>query len=393
MKLSRSFAALGGAAALTVAASAAAAAAPAAPGHRDASRVIGQVYVDDNTTVANTVAGFDRHADGSLTPLPGSPFATGGVGTGTGAASQGALQLSPDGRFLLAVDAGSNQISVLKIRNDGSLALAEHGVVASGGVTPVSIAATARDHGDDLVYVANAGTGGSSYSGFTLSSGGRLQPIAGSTIALPDGSAPSDVLFNADGTRAAGTRVGPSLIDSFTVDRAGRLHAAPGSPYAGQGLGQLGAEFRPTNANQLFVSNAHNGPGLGTVSSYRVGRDGSLTSITDGPVADDQTAPCWVEITRDGRYLFTANTAQPSISSYAVAHDGSLSLVGSTPLDTTTQKAPTDLRLAPGGHLLYQLTAGADAISAFGVDGGALTPLGVPTALPAGAAPLGIVVT
>jgi hypothetical protein len=39
------------------------------------SPVVGQVYVNDNTAVANTVAGFDRHADGSLTPISGSPFA------------------------------------------------------------------------------------------------------------------------------------------------------------------------------------------------------------------------------------------------------------------------------------------------------------------------------
>jgi len=47
--------------------------------------------------------------------VPGSPFAAGGAGTGTGIGSQGALQISSDGRYLLAVDAGSNEISVLRI--------------------------------------------------------------------------------------------------------------------------------------------------------------------------------------------------------------------------------------------------------------------------------------
>ena len=53
--------------------------------------------------------------------MPGSPFAVGGSGTGHADASQGSLQLSADGRYLLAVDAGSNQISVLRIKPDGSL--------------------------------------------------------------------------------------------------------------------------------------------------------------------------------------------------------------------------------------------------------------------------------
>ena len=57
------------------------------------SRVVGHVYVNDNTAGTNTIAAFDRHADGSLTPEAGSPFAAGGAGTGSGLASQGAIQM------------------------------------------------------------------------------------------------------------------------------------------------------------------------------------------------------------------------------------------------------------------------------------------------------------
>src|SRR5215468_2954886 len=87
--------------------------------------VVGQLYVNDNTAGVNTVAGFDRHVDGSLTPISGSPFAIGGAGTGHGVASQGSLQQSADGRYLLAVDAGSNEISVLRIKPHGQLQVAD----------------------------------------------------------------------------------------------------------------------------------------------------------------------------------------------------------------------------------------------------------------------------
>ncbi len=76
------------------------------------SPVIGHVYLDDNTAGTNTIAAFDRHPDGTLTAEPGSPFTAGGAGTGAGLASQGAIQLAGGGRFLLSVDAGSNQIVV-----------------------------------------------------------------------------------------------------------------------------------------------------------------------------------------------------------------------------------------------------------------------------------------
>ena len=223
----------------------------------------GYTYVNDNTAGANTIAGFQRHADGSLTPLSGSPFNAGGVGLGGGLASQGAIQATTDGRYLLAVDAGSNQISVLRVNQNGVPVLVGP-PVSSGGIKPVSVAISPTG----LVYVANSGTGGSGYSGFQLHNDGTLTAIPHSTVTVPDNSGVGDVFFNAFGDKLVGARTGTSLIDSFVVLPNGRLLAAPGSPFTGQGLGQLGAEFSPTNPWRLFVSNAHNGAGLGTVSAY-----------------------------------------------------------------------------------------------------------------------------
>jgi 6-phosphogluconolactonase (cycloisomerase 2 family) len=352
------------------------------------SPVVGYTYLNDNTATANTIAGFDRHADGSLTPIPGSPFAAGGAGLGSGLASQGAIQVTSDGRYLLAVDAGSNQISVLRIEPDGSLSLVRHGVVSSGGVLPVSVAV----HGD-LVYVANAGSGGTNYTGFRLNPQGHLRPIPGSTIALPSGSQPGDVLFNGDGTKLAGTRVGTSQIDSFTVRPNGRLTAAPGSPFPAQGLGPFGSEFRPTNPDQLFVSNAHN-TGTGTVSAFSVGADGTLSSITGSPFADKQTAPCWVEISHDGQFLFAVNTASGTISRYSIAFSGALTLLGSTPVSASGGVGAVDARLSPDGRFLYVDESRIGAVGEFAVSGGNLTELtGSPALLPAGATPAGIVVS
>jgi 6-phosphogluconolactonase (cycloisomerase 2 family) len=350
-------------------------------------RVIGHVYVNENTTGLNTIGAFDRHADGSLSPIPGSPFAAGGAGTGAGIASQGALQLSSDGRYLLAVDAGSNEISVLRVKHDGRLRAVRGGPVASNGVDPVSIAVH-----DDLVYVANAGAGGNNYTGFRFWRG-HLHALDNSTVSLPDGSQPGDVLFNGDGRKLAGTRVGTSLIDSFTVGRDGRLTAGPNSPIAAQGLGPFGSEFRPTNPSQLFVSNAHDGAGNGTVSAFADAWDGTLTSIGASPFANHQTAPCWVEISHDGRYLFTVNTAVATISSYSIAWDGSLALLGSTPISAPVG-SPEDARLSPDGSTLWVVDPKANAISAFSVDDGTLTALPNSSTVTApGAAPTGIVVT
>ena len=354
-------------------------------------RVVGHLYVNDNTVAVNTVAGFDRHADGSLSPIPGSPFAVGGAGTGHATASQGALQLSADGRYLLAVDAGSSQISVLAIKPDGSLQRAD--LVSSEGGNPVSIAV----HGE-LVYVANADPIAPNYNGFSLNAGGHLRSIPGSRVTLPAGSQPGDVLFNRDGTKLVGTRVSSSLIDSFTVGPNGRLTTAPGSPFAAQPgyFGPFGSEFRPTSSDQLFVSNAHTaagGPAPGSVSAYSVAANGNLKPVAGSPFANDGVAACWVEISHDGEFLFDVNTASSTISSYSIAANGALTLIGSTPF-TQGKVGPEDARLSPDGTTLWVVDSGADAITGFSVDGGVLAQLPAsPTSGPVGATPSGIVAT
>ncbi|MDQ2957517.1 MAG: lactonase family protein [Actinomycetota bacterium] len=350
------------------------------------SPVVGHAYVNGNTAGANTVAAFDRHADGSLTPLAGSPFAIGGAGLGAGLGSQGAIQASPDHRFLLAVDAGSNQLSVLRVGRDGTPRPVGT-PVSSGGVEPVSIAINRFG----LVYVANVGNGGSNYSGFFLTPQGKLIPLPYTTVAVPEGSGVGDVLFNATGDRLVGTRDNTSVIDSFAVRLDGQLSPAPGSPFAAQSLGPIGAEFRPTNPSQLYVSNAHAGANLGTVSAFGVSRRGVLTSIGNSPVADGQTAPCWVEISHDGKYLFAINTGSGNLSSYAIQRDGSLVLLGSTPF--TNGAGAVDARLSPDGKYLSVTGGRGKVVSTFAVNGGTVTELASsPTPLPATGAPTGIVV-
>jgi 6-phosphogluconolactonase len=361
-----------------------------------ADGVVGHLFVNDNTAGVNTIAAFDRHTDGTLTAVQGSPFAAGGSGTGTIVGSQGALQVTADGRYLIAVDAGSNQLSVLRVRPDGSVRPVEGSPVSSGGITPVSVAV----HGG-LVYVANEGNGstGSNYTGFTLSRSGRLIPLAGSTVSLPGTANPGDILFNSTGTNLIGVEVGttdPSTfrIDSFVVGEHGRLIRAAGSPFAAQAAGPFGSEFSPTNPRRLYVSNAHGGAGNGSVSAFNVSRRGRVSSIGTSPFADLQTAPCWVEISHDGKYLFTVNTGSTSISSYRILKDGSLAYTSTTPFSGGTVIRPFDARLDPSGANLYVVDAALAAVSAFAVDGGTLSELAAsPFKLPVGATPFGIVVT
>jgi 6-phosphogluconolactonase (cycloisomerase 2 family) len=383
MRVLTRLSACAGLAAVAVASPAAVAAAKTAH-TTGTSPVAGYVYTDDNTATTNTVAGFARHADGSLTALSGSPFAAGGAGAAHGNTSQGSIVTADNGRFVLAVDNGSNQISVLRVGSGGALSLVGS-PVSSGGTNPVSIGVSGT-----LVYVANAAPGAPNVTGFRLGFYGRLTPIADSTVALGATAQPDDVVINSTATNLIVPDVAQSVIYTYSISSAGLLTAAPDSPLTAQGLGPFGSAFNPTNPDQLFVSNAHNGTALGTVSAFSVGSDGTLTSIGASPFADDQTAPCWVAVTPNGKYLFAVNTAVPSVSSYAINSDGSLTLIGSFPFEDGTTTAPTDATVS--GNDLYVDGQGSDQVAAFRIaSGGFLSELASsPVSLPGGATPSGI---
>jgi hypothetical protein len=79
----------------------------------------GDVYIMTNQSGGNSVMVFHRDASGALAFA--GRFATGGNGIGTGAdplGSQGAAVLSEDARLSLAVNAGSNSVSIFAVSGD-----------------------------------------------------------------------------------------------------------------------------------------------------------------------------------------------------------------------------------------------------------------------------------
>jgi hypothetical protein len=75
------------------------------------------VYTMTNSAAGNAILIFDRAANGVLTSV--GSIATGGTGQGSGLGSQGALALTADQRRLLAVNAGSNDVTVFAVTPGG----------------------------------------------------------------------------------------------------------------------------------------------------------------------------------------------------------------------------------------------------------------------------------
>jgi 6-phosphogluconolactonase (cycloisomerase 2 family) len=158
--------------------------------------------------------------------------------------------------------------------------------------------------------------------------------------------------------------------------------------------GSFGGKFSPIDPSELFVSNAHAGPGAGSVSSFSVANDGTLSSVGALPFANGQSGSCWVEITHDGQFLFSVNTGSGTISRYSIAPDGSLTHLGDTPVSQQGGVGAIDLRLSPDGKTLYVDESRIGEVGVFAANGSNLTELpSSPVALPVSAGAAGVAVS
>jgi 6-phosphogluconolactonase (cycloisomerase 2 family) len=333
----------------------------------------GAVYTMTNSAAGNAIQVFTRANDGALTA--GASFATGGLGSGTGLGSQGAIALSDDGRWLFAVNAGSNEISAFKVQGD-QLALVDK--VSSKGTTPISLTLNHR-----LLYVLNAGNGGN-IAGFRVSGNGRLSFIRGSVrllsnLGVGDAPSPEQIGFTPDGEHLVVSEKGSNLIDTYTIE-AGVAHGPKVNPSAGPA--PYGFGF--ANRGVLVISEAANS----AASTYRVG-DRGLTVIS-ASVPDTQAAACWLVVTANGRFAYAANAASGTVSGYRVSDKGKLSLLRPDGVDGVTGDGshPIDMAFSYSDQFLYVLASGNSTINAFMVHpDGSLTMI-ASYASPAGASGL-----
>jgi 6-phosphogluconolactonase len=328
----------------------------------------GAVYVLSNQPAGNRVLIFERAADGTLTPA-GSVDA-GGAGTGGGLGSQGAIVADQSGSYVYAVNAGSNTIASFRVRADG---LERVDVVPSGGAMPTSVTV----HGD-VVYVLNAG-GAGGINGFTTT-GGDLEPLPGSARPLSAaGTAPAQVAFTPDGDRLIVSERATQRLDVYDVDGDG--YATGPAVVPSSGVTPFGFGF--DNKGHVIVSEAFGGaPDGSAVSSYDV-TDGGLAPVSPS-VGTTETAACWIAVTGNGRYAYAGN-AGGSVTGYAVAPDGSLTILDADGRTAAPGAGTLDLATSHNSQFLYgRLGNGMVAAWAIGADG-SLADLGHTAGLPAGA--------
>ncbi|MGZ3181802.1 MAG: lactonase family protein [Telluria sp.] len=321
-----------------------------------------QLYTETNDT-ANAIVHLVRAADGSLTIR--NRTATGGAGLNgvrvgqtnpspDSLVSQNSVIVSADHKLLFAANAGDSSVSVFDIdQTTGDLTLKKNTKLL--GSTPTSLAFR-----NGLLYVMFQ-TGSNQIGAYSVQADGGLAQLSLSPLPM-SGATPTQVVVSPDAHFAvvsAGTA--SNDIVTFPMNADGSL----GSPVvntAGVNTPFAGA-FASTS---VYLASDISGHGL---ASYKISNAGVLALI--GSVPSGETAPCWLVVTPDGKYAYVGNGAG-SISSYAVAADGKLTLLNAK---AAFEAGPAsggnsvsgDSWISPDGKFLYSAFLGDDKVVAYSI--------------------------
>ncbi|MBA3595985.1 MAG: beta-propeller fold lactonase family protein [Methylibium sp.] len=320
-----------------------------------------KVFTISNSTAGNELVVFAPDGNGGLARRTSA--SSDGAGSGGGLGSQGAVSLSGSGRYVFVVNAGSNTLATFLV---SGLELRLASVVDSGGTRPISVAER-----EGIVVVLNDQGEGNIVA--FRNDRGQLTQLGSRPLSASSGTAAAQVSFSADGDTLIVTEKGTHRLVTYRVGADGSL----GAPLISRSAGLVPFGFGFDRRNRLFVSEA----GAGTASSYRL--NGPVPQLLSGPVATTQTAPCWVAVTPNGRYFYTANTGSRSISSFRIARDGTISLIAAQAGSVGDGSTPVDAAISAGGQRLFVLDRGNARVVVFDIDpDGALTAAGSGSGLP-----------
>jgi 6-phosphogluconolactonase (cycloisomerase 2 family) len=341
------------------------------------------VYVttQNSDSPSGGISGYSIHVGGVLTPVPGSPFATGN--------EPWDVVVDPTGKFAYVADVGVNDgmpgyVSAYKINPiNGSLtSVAGSPFPAGDGPTTIAVNPT-----DTFAYVTNVWD--NTISGYAINAAtGALTPIAGSPFAA--GPDPRGIVIDLTGQFAYVTNLDSDLastVSGYSINPAsGALTQLAGSPWTA-GSGPIWVAVNRTN-NFLYVTNFSSN----NVYGYTINHNsGALTPVIGSPWTAAGTEPVGVAL--KGKFAFVADQNPHStgaVSAYTInPATGALTPVVGSPFATGTETV--DVAVSPAGKFVYATNYYSGNVSAFSINpnSGALTPVpGSP--FTAGTQPIGI---
>ncbi len=279
------------------------------------------VQTNDYNSGKNAVIAYRHNGDGALTQIAGSPFLTGGTGLGNPqqilgpADSDYELWFTSDKKYLLVANSGSNNITVFSVKADGSLTPVPGSPFSSGGETPCSIYVSGTE-----VHVVNksqnplaATSSKPNYNTLTLGADGSLTQVAGAKLETTAGVSPSQTFVSRDGKFAYGCDFlgfmqtpAVGTLRSF-ANNAGVLSPIESPLTIPETGGALGLWQSPA-ANVLYVGF----PLAGKVGVYSI--DAATGKLAYQLAIGAGLAACWIRTNKAGNHLYALNSGINTIS-------------------------------------------------------------------------------
>ena len=313
------------------------------------------LYIESNAAGVpqqNAVLAYSNDGFGNLTPLPGSPYLTGG----TGFNGDGSSELNCDqqvvtdaaARTLYAVNGGSNSIAAFALNSDGTLNPLRGSPFPSGGRNPVSIGLA-----KGFLVVANKaltteqGAHGDvpNYRTFAVSANGTPRMNPGSRLDLPVGSGPSQALASDRWHLVFGLELFTSRIASFSFDRSGLMAEVSSISPTTENGAFLGEILHP-NQRVLYA---------GLLSTSQLG---VYTFDPAGVISFVQAVPndgldiCWLKTNAAGTRLYTSESLTLSITVYDIT-DALNPVQLQHPILIGANRPVTNIALDPTEAFLY----------------------------------------
>ncbi len=324
------------------------------------------VFVNNQASTGNSIAGYSVAVDGTLTALAGSPVSTGGLGANAACPSVNRLALSTGNNLLFVSNGGDQTISAFQIDPaSGSLTPAAGSPFASGltldACSGISLSAT--PDGRFLMASSNG-----QIATFSIGAGGGLSSLFTATNpAVPNAS----MKISANGQFLAVSN--RTSVSVYTINGDGSLTAAAGSPFAETGTGFLaGLDFASTSGS---LYGAESSATAAFADAWSIGGNGVLSAIAGSPFSTTAINSNVVLLSPNDGFLFASNTGSTSVTSFSVAAGGSLSSLGSFG-SAASLHAPVGMATDRSGSLLY-VADDAFGVAVFRINGaGSLSQLG-----------------
>jgi 6-phosphogluconolactonase (cycloisomerase 2 family)/phosphodiesterase/alkaline phosphatase D-like protein len=242
------------------------------------------------------------------------------------------------------------------VANNTAGTISQFSAAPDGALTPLSPATVTTDAGPQGITVGpgaknlyTANFTASTVTRFTIAADGTLSATPVQTLAVNRAQA---IRFSPDGLSAyVSESVAAGEIAQFSVAADGALTPkSPASVAAGNAPGPV---VFNASATRAYAGNTATG-----VGQFSVAADGTLTPLTPAVVAAGGTQSRIVALSPDGTSLYSANTANNTVSFFSVSpSDGTLSLTASYP----TGGQPRGIAASADGTGVYVANSRQDA--------------------------------